>query len=117
GGRPATGQQPMADADHAPAFWASVAGTFRDVPGVVFDLYNEPRLDTLAPGPAWACWRQGCTYDGWATAGVQTLVGSVRGAGARQPVVVAGLRAASDLSGWLGHEPVDPPAGGLGPQL
>ena len=50
----ATGQQPMADLDHSPAFWASVARAFRDDPAIIFDLYNEPF------GVDWRCWR-----DGW----------------------------------------------------
>jgi hypothetical protein len=48
---------------------------------------------------------------------MQALVAQVRGAGAVQPIVVAGLRSGSDLSGWLKHEPNDPGAPGLGPQL
>jgi len=43
-------QQVMADADHSPDFWASVAATFADNPSVAFDLYNESR--TIFPGIA-----------------------------------------------------------------
>lgn len=35
-------QQPMPDQDHSPAFWSSVASTFKSKPAVVFDLFNEP---------------------------------------------------------------------------
>jgi len=38
----ATRQQPMPDADHAPAFWADVAATFAADDGVVLEPYNEP---------------------------------------------------------------------------
>jgi endoglucanase len=97
------GQQVMADADHAPAFWASVAARFKDRPGVIFDLYNEPR------DISWDCWRLGCqTSEGWRTAGMQSLVDAVRNAGASQPIMVAGLEYANDLSGWLSHHLRDP---------
>jgi len=38
----ALSQNPEPDADHSPAFWASVAATFARDPGVIFDLFNEP---------------------------------------------------------------------------
>ena len=52
----ATGQQPMPDQDHSPAFWSSVASTFKGNSSVIFDLFNEPYPDTLVTrrlrGPA-----------------------------------------------------------------
>jgi uncharacterized protein YbdZ (MbtH family) len=99
----ATGQQPMADLDHAPAFWTSVARTFRRDPAVMFDLYNEPH------SISWQCWRDGCVLPaGWRTAGMQRLVDTVRLAGARQPVIASGLDWANDLSSWLSARPRDP---------
>jgi endoglucanase len=99
----ATGQQPMADLDHAPAFWSSVARAFLSDPAVLFDLYNEPL------GISWRCWRDGCALPGgWSTAGMQALVDAVRGAGARQPVIAAGLSSGNDLSSWLRFRPYDP---------
>lgn len=99
----ATGQQLMADADHAPAFWSSVATTFKNNPSVVFDLYNEPN------GITWSCWRDGCmTSQGWQSAGMQSLVDSVRTAGATQPIILGGLEWANDLTGWMQYKPVDP---------
>jgi endoglucanase len=103
GGELATGQQPMADLDHAPAFWSSVAQTFRSDPAVLFDLYNEPQRIS------WRCWRDGCTLPaGWAAAGMQTLVDAVRATGARQPIILSGLNWATDLTGWLRYRPHDP---------
>lgn len=103
GNQPATGQQPMADLDHSPEFWASVAQTFRRDPAVAFDLYNEPH------GISWQCWRDGCRLpEGWRTAGMETLVAAVRSTGSRQPVIVTGLEWGSDLSSWLRHHPRDP---------
>jgi hypothetical protein len=103
GGAQARGQQLMADHDHAPAFWSSVARQFRSDPAVMFDLYNEPH------DISWQCWRDGCFLpDGWATAGMQTLVDVVRTAGARQPIVATGLGSGNDLSAWLDYRPHDP---------
>lgn len=107
----AFGQQPMADESHGPAFWSSVAYTFRNDSLVIFDLYNEPH------DISWSCWLNGCfqTYTanasstGWQTAGMQQLLDVVRSAGAdTQLVMMGGLNWSNDLSGFLSHEPVDP---------
>jgi hypothetical protein len=99
----AIGQEPMADLDHAPAFWASVARAFRKTPGLAFDLYNEPH------DVSWRCWRDGCELpEGWRTAGMQALVDAVRSAGAMQPLILTGLDWGADLSSWLEYRPRDP---------
>jgi YVTN family beta-propeller protein len=100
-------QQPMADQDHSPAFWASVASTFKNDPAVIFDLYNEPW------GISWACWDHGCmqTVSGpdFETAGMQELVNVTRAAGARdQLIMLGGLNWANDLSDFLNYLPIDP---------
>jgi hypothetical protein len=103
GSEPARSQQPMADQDHSPAFWTSVARAFRTDPAVVFDLYNEPH------GISWQCWRDGCLLpEGWRTAGMQTLLNAVRESGALQPVIVTGLDWGGDVSSWLEYRPTDP---------
>jgi uncharacterized protein YbdZ (MbtH family) len=103
GGTLATGQQPMADLDHAPAFWSSVARAFRADPAIVFELYNEP-FDI-----SWRCWRDGCLLPaGWRTAGMQALVDAVRSRGANQPIIATGLDWGGDLSSWLQYRPRDP---------
>jgi hypothetical protein len=113
GGGIASGLQPMPDADHAGAFWASVASVFGGDEGVVFDLFNEPYLDAAAAGgDAWGCWQHGCTVElpggAWRAAGMQELVDAVRAAGARNVVLVGGLSYANDLSRWSAHAPKDP---------
>ena len=114
----ATTQQPMVDADHGPAFWKSVATTFRSDPMAVFDLYNEPYVDTTnaQTTDAWACWASGCTITqsggsvtgSWQSAGMKDLVDAVRSTGAPNVLMLGGLAYSDDLSGWLAHVPVDP---------
>jgi len=107
----ATGQQPMADADHSIAFWRSVAPRFAEDRGVILDLFNEPFLEAQDP---WSCLRDGCVIQGkngvgsYRTAGTQAMLDAVRAAGARNVVMVPGLGYSSDLSGWLAHAPRDP---------
>lgn len=111
GAQLSSGQRAMADADHAPAFWSSVATRFKANRAVMFDLYNEP--DSIS----WSCWRSGCvTAGGWRAVGMQTLIDVVRRAGARQPVIASGLGHANDLSGWLAaglHDPLHQLVAGL----
>jgi hypothetical protein len=108
----AVGYIPMPDADHAPAFWRSVARTFRSDHAVLFDLYNQPH------GVSWDCWRNGCRlpaggpgrswHPAYRAVGMQQLINVVRSTGARQPILVGGLNYALTLAGWLAYRPVDP---------
>jgi hypothetical protein len=101
GTQQSTGQQVMVDADHGPAFWTSVANTFKGDSRVLFDLYNEPQ------GISWACLRDGCMA-GFQTVGMQSLVNTVRGTGATNPILVGGIGYAGDVSQWLTYKPTDP---------
>jgi hypothetical protein len=65
-------QQPMPDQDHSPAFWTSVASTFKTNHAVVFDLFNEPYDPTdIRSGDdknandkvTWDCWETGTNPD------------------------------------------------------
>src|ERR1700710_1287637 len=103
----ATGLIPLPDAEHAPAFWSSVAPESREDRGVIFDLYNEPHDVT------WECWSAACTsYDSYFGAypsvGLPELLAVVRATGPQQPVMLGGLDWASDPRGWLAHMPADP---------
>jgi hypothetical protein len=108
GSEPATHQLPMADRDHAPAFWRSVARTFKHDHALIYDLYNEPF------GIQWGCWRSGCEIPAsgsgpaYRAAGMQALVDAVRSTGATQPLLLGGLDYSSQLSGWAAHAPRDP---------
>jgi hypothetical protein len=94
--------------------WKEVAAAYAGSSDVVFDLYNEPFLDTsnTSGQDPWTCWLHGCTvsYMGatWTAAGMQDLVNAVRGAGAKNVLMAGGLAYANDLSGWLAHAPSDP---------
>jgi hypothetical protein len=101
-------QLPMPDRDHAGAFWRSVARAFRGDDDVIFDLFNEP-FDV-----GWRCWLRGCRIragSGWRAyraVGMQALIGAVRRAGARQPLLIGGPGYASDVEVWERHAPRDP---------
>ncbi len=128
----ALGQQPMPDADHTPAFWRSLARTFKNNPYVLFDLYDEPYPDDdRNTAAAWTCWLRGgqghepgshkrCpgvtyydakgrdTHRVFRAVGMQELVNVVRGTGAKQVIVMDGVAYSDYLNGWLSHEPRDP---------
>lgn len=87
-------------------FWQQVAPIYASYSNVLFELYNEPHPST------WQCWQQGCsitetmyvsacscpqteTYTG---VGMQALVDAVRGTGANNLVLVAGMDWGFDLS-------------------
>jgi hypothetical protein len=111
GTQQATGQQPMADQDHAPAFWTSVASAFKGNGSVIFDLYNEPypdsNQDTTA---AWQCWLNGGTCSGvsFPAAGMQELVTTVRNTGATNLILLGGVQYGGTVTQWLSYKPSDP---------
>jgi hypothetical protein len=106
GSQLATGQEPMADADHSPTFWTSVAATFKRNESVIFDLYNEPEFIS------WSCWLNGGTASACGTsftlAGMNSLVAAVRSTGATNVLMAGGVAYANDLSQWLQNKPTDP---------
>lgn len=110
GSQQSNAQQIMPDLDHAPAFWTSVANTFKGNSSVIFDLYNEPHPNS------WDCWKNGstaasaspCNEVGFAVAGMQMLVNTVRATGATNVLILGGLAWSNDLSQWLQNEPTDP---------
>ena len=107
----ALGQKPMADRDHAPDFWRSVAATFAPNRAVLFDLYNEPYPDkNRDDDAAWTCVRDGgdCPGVGFTAAGMQELLDAVRSTGAQNPVLVGGAQWAGSVTKWLQYRPNDP---------
>jgi endoglucanase len=118
----ALSQNPAPDEDHSPAFWKSVAATFAGDTGVVYDLFNEPFFYWIAAGgpDQWTCLMKGCVLNqyetggapftitaNWQSAGMNELIGDVRGTGAQNLIMVAGANWARDLSGWLANRPTD----------
>jgi hypothetical protein len=105
------GQVPMADRDHSPAFWSSVATTFKNNHSVLFDLFNEPypnnNQDTAA---AWSCVLNGGTCSGvnFTAAGMQEMTNAVRNTGATQPLIIAGPQYAGVVDQWSQYKPNDP---------
>jgi hypothetical protein len=92
----------LPDRDHAPAFWSSVANTFKTTSGVVFEPYNEPY------GVSWTCWRDGGCGVPFVAAGMQEMVTAIRNTGATQVIALGGNTWSNDLTQWLAYKPNDP---------
>ncbi len=99
----AKGGEVMADEDHSPKFWSSVAGTFKGHQGVVFDLFNEPRE---LPFPCLV--HGGCVVGGVQVAGYNQLIRDVRDTGASNVIMVAGTDFATNPTGFSKLMPSDP---------
>lgn len=108
------GQHAMPDKNSV-VFWKECARAYRNNPAVLFDLYNEPH------DVSWDVWLNGGTvtehdrqrnytktYD---AVGMQTLLDTVRGTGAKNVVVAGGLDWAYDMSGFLTGKPLSDPKG------
>ena len=89
-------------------FWSQAAPIYASYSNVLFELYNEPHP------PTFACWAAGCaiTQDDTNSAkysytgvSIQSLVNAVRGAGANNLALVAGINWGFDLS-QLGTYPI-----------
>jgi hypothetical protein len=114
-------QDQLPDADHSLKFWISVANTFKSNPAVIFDLFNEPRVDSHDSATDWRRLRDGGTFSSfvsdsghyqlrmsWLAVGMQSLVDTVRATGATNVLMVAGLSDASNLAEWMSYKPDDP---------
>jgi len=108
GSTQARSQQIMPDADHAPAFWTSVANTFKNNSSTIFDCTRTPpeQLVLLAERQL-SAGANPCSGVNFAVAGMQTLVNTVRNTGAQNILDLGGLAFANDLSQWLQNEPND----------
>lgn len=99
-------------------FWTDAATRYANNPAVLFDLWNEPH------GISWDLWQNGgekLVIDKKTKAtntvtlvGMQTLVDTVRAAGAKNIIVAGGISYALDLRGILeGHALKDPGGNGI----
>lgn len=101
----AGGPWALPDADSV-TFWQQVATIYKSYPNVLFELFNEPHPAT------WTCWLSSCvttdtsysqdcncnktvTYN---SVGMQALVNAVRGTGATNLIIVAGMDWGYNLS-------------------
>lgn len=85
------------------AFWQRLAASYGHDPQVVFDLFNEPRLDAGGQAPTWQLWQHGGFYRGVFHLGMQNLLNETRISGARNLVWIEGPHRASTLSGVASH--------------
>jgi endoglucanase len=102
----------------ASRFWTEVATDYAGMSNVVFDVYNEATTDRRASGGSepfdWECWRDGgaaCAADPIfikKAVGLQSLIASIRATGARNPVLVGGVRYAGTFNRFLEYVPDDP---------
>ncbi len=113
----AIGQHVMPDRNSV-TFWKDCASAYKNRPGVIFDLYNEPH------DVSWDSWLKGgpvtetdqktkkkTTFE---AVGMQELLNVVRATGAKNLVVVGGLDWSYDLSGILqGRQIADPDGQGV----
>jgi endoglucanase len=100
-------QQNMPD-DHGTDFWKDVATRYKNNPAVLFNLYNEPKDDS------WSIWKNGGqSGSGFHTPGFQSLVNTVRTAGANNVIVVGGLAWAYDMTGIAANALTDPSGHGI----
>jgi hypothetical protein len=110
-GAKADRQQPMPDRDNAPEFWRQVATAYGNDGSVLFDLFNEPFPDLNGDSDeAWRCWRDGgaCSGIGFPVAGMQELVDVVRGTGATNVILLAGVQYGNSFSRFRAYAPRDP---------
>lgn len=117
-GKQADGQRAMTSS-RSVLFWQSVATAYSKVPSVMFDAFNEP-YSRGSFKLSWSCWKSGgCQApvendqsDGvggstFTVVGMSSLVKTIRKAGAKQPILLAGIDYANDLRGWLANRPSD----------
>jgi cellulase (glycosyl hydrolase family 5) len=108
------GQHVMPD-ENSIQFWKSLAKAYKDHPAVLFDLYNEPH------DVSWDIWHKGGTVTErnrrtgtektYQAVGMQALLDTVRGTGARNVVVAGGLDWSYDFSGILAGRQLSDPGG------
>ncbi len=97
-------------------FWKDIAKKYANIPGVLFDIYNEPHdVD-------WNIWKSGGQISeningvtsNYFAVGFQEIIDSIRSTGAKNILIVSGLDWAYDLSGLTtGYDLNDPNGNGI----
>jgi hypothetical protein len=100
------------------AFWQYMANTYKSYPDVFFDLFNEPQLGSNAAGSEnniWNIWQNGGTATAQTDSsglqpgtsvnyvGMQSLINTIRSAGANNIVIAEGNAKDQDLSQLSSH--------------
>ncbi len=88
--------------------WQFLAPAFANDRNVMFELFNEPRVQTTAKG--WAQWLNGCSDKascqlGTSSVGMQTLLNVVRATGANNALLADGPAWAESFHGITGTNP------------
>jgi endoglucanase len=78
--------QPQMPSDNTHRAWSQIVGAFGSDPGVMLEVFNEPGMWEENPG-AWATWKSG----------MQSLIDQLRSAGAKNVLLIDGLRGAHYL--------------------
>jgi Cellulase (glycosyl hydrolase family 5) len=92
-------------------FMEVLASRYRGMNNVVFDVFNEPRIEiarenrTMERRAVWNIWKTGGSVDGVQYVGMQDLVDAIRTEQANNLVWVEGPRSAASL-GRSGHYPI-----------
>lgn len=106
-----TANEAMPNSTYSLTFWQSIASTFKNNSGVLFDLFNEPHPDNNQDTTSgWNCWANGgtCPSVSYQTVGMKQLVKMIRGLGANNVIMLGGLQYSNSLSQWLKYKPSDP---------
>jgi len=88
-------QRDLPDANSV-LFWKDVASAYKADSRVLFELYNEPKIND------WNLWLNGGSTGGYQAVGMKALYDAVRGTGAQNLTLFGGLDYAYKLSGFPG---------------
>jgi hypothetical protein len=104
----ASSQPAAPDEDHAPAFWVSLASTFRNDPNVILEPWGETTVNAncFLSGGCEAAYPPANTR--YRVAGMQQAVTVMRHAGYDGIIAIPGIDYANNLSQWLARMPHDP---------
>ena len=79
-------------------FWQDMDALYGNNPQVVYDLFNEPGVNTGNVLNNWQIWQQGGTYNNVQYVGMQTLVNDIRSAGVNNLIWVEGPNSDDSLN-------------------
>lgn len=84
-------------------YWLKLGHVFRGNDGIMFDLFNEPRLMADGTRKTWSLWRNGGRHDGAFYLGMQNLVRALRRAGIERAFLVEGPYYGGTLAAVTDH--------------